>query len=1169
MPTLFARMDAGLEGNDVSLRLTTQVGNLTAVATTVADLINSPPQSIGDLLRSLQELPLPDVRVGGDLAATLSRLQQAVPTDLSSVTGTLTVGLEQLQTHVNNEILAALREAIEATLAIDRLAQTDVLCADAGGSGVGEAGENGASGNAGNGTGSGNGGSAGGSSGSGGPSSAPPTPAAIHQANAALDRLPSPLNVETFLAWLYQGTDIPARDAILPIPLPVVDDLRDPLDTLLTWWAMDAAQIRGHLADTLSHVEAFVRAGVDGALSPLVADLNRTAGSLQTTALTQVADGLTTRLGELRAAIAAGDLSGVGPTVAAMNALLDQYETVRSTLQADVLGELTTLTERLSLLPGDLEAGMGHVVSVLRPNGSLGQINELFASLPESPNTDETIAALEDRLTAFADWLQDLLDKIDLTAVQRAMETAAHGARSLVDGLDESLVTVTLEAQNLFSEVEALLNQVDTEAIARQVEAAIERFRSELIQQLTALFAPVRNVIGQEITTISQGVDAFDPEDIIEALRQAIQTLTGILQDPAVIAAVNEARDALNAVTRQLEALSFAPLTDQVIAAIEEVTEALRDMDTSKLDAALQIALQAALAVLPEDLMPITDPLLDEFGELIDRGPVPLLETVRLQPQRLLDQVRRFEPAALVGDALSQPYHALLAQMQAFQPSQLLAPVQQELEGLKDRLKANVNPGRALEPLEGPFDELMQAFDRLSPGELVRPLEEAMAGVINGLLDALPVDEVFGQIDAALKQMERVVGIGDGVVALLRRVRDLLEGFADAPGQLDAWLDSILDQVESVDTGSLQPLLTSLSQALDGTRAAALMGRLDEAVNPLLAALEGLNGQARLTVLIQAYRGVSRSALSALPDTPEKAAAIAVLDRFDPAQPAFGAPYRALAAWRQELAQARSALQATLADWDARYHGDGVLAGFRQPSVTGAQLRQWIEEALDPQFTRPVKALFALVEPVRLTIGPLVAQLESLVSLFKDRLANLLSGPNSLGAIRDTLQGLVQRLRDFNLSFLTEGLNELFAQVRGKLEAFGPARLRQVVEQAFNEMRNALDVSQVLPAAELAQLDADYMAVINKLKALDPTRLVVQVVQPEFEQAVPPLLEAFDLTPPLDALIERLQALEDELKAELDRVNDAFRAMRQAVPAMSLSLSLEVDVGISLGVSSS
>jgi hypothetical protein len=1158
MPTLFARIDTGLEGNDLSLRLATQVGNLTTVAATVASLTSNPPQGLSDLLRSLQELPLPDIQLGSELTTTLNQLQRIIPIDLSSITGALAIGFQQLQADIDHGALAVLQEAMGATLAIYQLMQTNMLCVDTGSSSAEGTGGNGAGEGNGNGLGSETGSSSGDET-----SSMPPMPAALHQANAALDLLPTPLNVETFLTWLHQGTNIPARDALLPIPLPVIDDLRDPLDTLLTWQTMEVTQIRDHFADTLSATEALIRSSVDGALNPLVADLGYMIGVLPMAALAQIADGLTARLGELRTAMTVGDLSGTGPTIAAMNALLDQYEAMRPSLQVNVLDKLMALTERLNLLPGDLEDGMGHVVATLQPNGSPGQIHELFASLPESPNMAEAITALEDSLTAFADWLQKLLKKIDLTAVQGAIETAAHEIRSLVDDLDESLVIVALEAQNLFGEIEALLNQVNVEVIARQIKVAIEHFRSTLIQQLMALFVPVREVIGQVIATISQGVDTFNPQDILESLRQALQALISVLQDPAVISTVDEIRDALDAVTRQLESLSFTPLTDQVVAAIEDVAEMLRGIDTSKLDAALQLALQAALALLPEDLTPITTPLLDEFGGLIEDGPVPLLEMVRLQPQRLLAQVRRFEPATLVGDMLSQPYDALLTQMQAFRPSQLFVPVQQELDHLKDRLRANVNPGHALGPLERPFEELIQVFDRLDPDELIRPLEEMLTGVIHEILEALPADESFDQINVALRQIRQVVNIGDGVVALLRRVRDLLNGFADAPGQVDAWLDSILDKVESVDTGSLQPALANLSQALEETRAAALIGHLDEVMIPLLAALNDLNGQARLTALIQAYRSVSRSALSALPDTPEKAAAITVLDRFDPVRPVFGAPYRALASWRQELIQARSTWQVTLADWDTRYHGNGLLASFHQSSVSSGQLRQWIGETLDLHFSRPVKALFSLAEPVRATIGALVTQMESLVTLLKGWLASLLLGPNSLGAIRDTLQGLIQRLRNFNLGFLTEGLNELFAQVREKLEAFSPAQLRQVIERTFHEMLDALDISQILPAADLAQLDAEYTTMISRLEALDPTQLVVQVVQPEFEQTVLPLLEAFNLTPLLGGLIKRLRALEDELRGELDRVNNAFRAMRQAMPAMNLSLSLEVDVGIS------
>ena len=48
------------------------------------------------------------------------------------------------------------------------------------------------------------------------------------------------------------------------------------------------------------------------------------------------------------------------------------------------------------------------------------------------------------------------------------------------------------------------------------------------------------------------------------------------------------------------------------------------------------------------------------------------------QPERLLVSVRRFEPGTLVGSALSGPFDALVAQMDAFKPSTLLAPVERQ-----------------------------------------------------------------------------------------------------------------------------------------------------------------------------------------------------------------------------------------------------------------------------------------------------------------------------------------------------------------------------------------------------------------------------------------------------------------------------------------------------------
>jgi hypothetical protein len=124
--------------------------------------------------------------------------------------------------------------------------------------------------------------------------------------------------------------------------------------------------------------------------------------------------------------------------------------------------------------------------------------------------------------------------------------------------------------------------------------------------------------------------------------------------------------------------------------------------------------------------------------------------------------------------------------------------------------------------------------------------------------------------------------------------------------------------------------------------------------------------------------------------------------------------------------------------------------------------------------------------------------------------------------------------------------------VRSKIAALDPANLAQAVAADFAALLDDLDLSQVLPDADVKQLDDDYKAVITKLSALDPKKLVVDVVQPVFDQDVKPLLDAFDLSKLLDAVVDKLHGLKDELKTELGKVNDAYKQLRAAIPQMSL-----------------
>jgi hypothetical protein len=1128
MPTIFERISSALATNDVAVRVTVQGGALTNLATTVAELIQHPPNELGDLRAALQALPLPHLAISSDFAQTLAALAGAIPTDLSPITGGLTDSLGALTGQLGG-LTEPLGEVLEVVLAIYAATQVDLFCTQT--SSPGSGGTEGA------------------------PSSAT-TPVPVQQLNSILDLFPQPLTLASLLDWLY----LVLRNLNLSespiVQVPILDDLRDPLVTLITWRnAMNTAELLGHLRQTLELLDNTIASSVDAVFTPIETALTAVHSQLPTATLSQVADDLAVHLGALRTAVLSSDLSTTAPAVAALNTLLDSYAVVQLTVQNNLALHFATLDDRLATLDIDLDDQIGRLVSLLQPESLLS-----FIPVPTASTLNVTgLGDLESWLNTLVDWLSELANRLDLTAIQGPLNTIAGTLQQAVDGLDAAMITVTLQVQSLFGEVEVLLNQVDPAALLNEVQAAIDAFHTTLAQQLQGLFAPVRDAISTVITQIGHGVESFAPADIVDALHDAIDKLTGVLKHPEVLAAMNAIRDAIEDTAQALEAVSFAPLTDQVIAEIDKLTAAFQALDTSQLSTPVQLSLQAALAILPSDLTPIADALSARLEQAIVTGPLSLLQTVQQQPQILLNQVRAFEPGTLLGSAISTPYHNLLAQMNAFKPSALLNLAATELETLKARLQASANPGQLLAPLVPLFTSLLSAFDQLRPETVTAPLQTALQEAIGVVVQALPIDATFAQLDAVLQAVEQATHLGTDTVSLLQRIVNTLSGLAHPRAQMDAWMDAVLTNVNNIDDASpLQPVFDAIDTALDKTTVAGLTGRFE--TSALQEALNALNPQTRLVKLIQAYNGVPRAQLAALPSSPEKTAMLAVLDRFNPVDAAFARPYQAATALHTALADAHTRLAALLLDWDSRYHEAGPLVALRHLQATPTNLRAWIGEALEDKAGRPIVAVLSLATPLAQVLGACVSKLQALVTTLTGKLTVLLQGPGSLDAIRTMIQALLDKLQHFNLDFLTQSLGEVFANLRSKLEALNPAALRGAIEAAFGAMLATLRLNLLIPAVQIAQLDTAYESIVDDLKALDPTQVVVQVVQPAFEAKILPLLDVFDPTQVLQALYDRLAGIEAELRAEIARVNEVYQKLRESIPSLNISIDVGVDL---------
>src|SRR5215218_1387788 len=242
MPTIFERITGALADNHVSVQVTVQGGALTSTASLISGLIEKPPGELGSLSAALQALPLPGLAISGKYAQALTGLAGAVL-----------------------EVVAAAYAATQA----DLLCTAKPAAPGGGADGVPPP--------------------ASGAGGSGGTAGAPAgitTPAPVQQLNGILDLFPQPLNLTSLLDWLYRilkGLDLSSFHIV---QVPILDDLRDPLVTLITWRnAMSTAELVGHLHDSLNLLENTVAGSVDTVLTPIETALAAVSAQLPTAPL--------------------------------------------------------------------------------------------------------------------------------------------------------------------------------------------------------------------------------------------------------------------------------------------------------------------------------------------------------------------------------------------------------------------------------------------------------------------------------------------------------------------------------------------------------------------------------------------------------------------------------------------------------------------------------------------------------------------------------------------------------------------------------------------------------------------------------------------------------------------------------------------------------------------
>jgi hypothetical protein len=844
------------------------------------------------------------------------------------------------------------------------------------------------------------------------------------------------------------------------------------------------------------------------------------------------------------------------------------FTTYRDILEALPLDEIPTVDDAVDQLAGVLNDFLARLTMVFSPEDLAERITGMSTRIQES-FAQSPLGQVRRILLEFIDKIRQAIEQVPTEQVQEAVEGMLRRVKQELDSLGITSIRASIE--QAFQDAQKFIDDNLNSGLLAQVEQGL----ADVLRQLQQIpFAEV----GEELTKAidSAGTVIQELEDNLAAGIEEIRTLLA-----------------------RLDELSFKPVADEVIEEINTLKAKLQSIRPDALSDAEKLAIQGGLALLRAvDLEGMINSQLKSGFAALGNELKGLINQIIAAWQDLRGRLGNFDPESVMG-----PLSALLDQVtgavQRLNGATLLAPLYELLESLRARLAA-LSPGALLRVLRAPYAQMMNVVERVNPDVWVAPLRMLYAEIdkllgyvdIRPLLDTLEEKEreLFAQARQAIVDGLDSVNLPAPLDTFYAQLKTVALALTDALfGDPEEGIRQVNVRIQ--DTVKLSTLFEPLDlvferllQALDGVPRDELISVMEglrtglgvgmRVIDPRNVLRQLREGQGKLADLSPAR------AAAAIPALPGLRASLAA--RLELAPPGNqGAAVSLLARFDLVLQPVRIDVESSrLLQLQASHERlvDTLRLKINSLEATGAEAAYTRLDAnlsrLLPTFLRQGEPL--TYEQIRAGLAELrpstkARRIDASLELFLSRLKPMES------AIEPAINGFFAMIKETALilhpGMLKDAVAGIYDTVREKLHVLDPDELAQSLRENLYEPLleplKALD-----PAVLEAQLDGLYQGVLTSLTGkakgfIDQVKGAVDQLLGQVRQAVAGVLAALkaeiavilkkleELLKSLDALVldelfGRLLRLIDNLELsfnqELDRVQNEFKAMLNAIP---------------------
>jgi hypothetical protein len=740
-----------------------------------------------------------------------------------------------------------------------------------------------------------------------------------------------------------------------------------------------------------------------------------------------------------------------------------------------------------------------------------------------------------------------------LTAVRRMIEavsgTLASAVRALRQLVDEVDLTAVADAVT-----RALQPVVDTlDAIEQAIDAA-----SEMLARVCANITTGLGKVADEVT------------DAAKQVREALGRVRGLLDDLHLADLTERLRTGLGSVSAGLASAQVTPYFDAAIEVIDTGADIIDAVPFTLLPTEVQQeVVDLGRPIKQLDLQSVEDVLRGELEDIRESLHADALHEIEDAFAAVLSFLASLDPEPPLAQLEAGPLQELRHTVEGIDPTSLLAPAQEALDGLRHLLDGVDLRATVLDPLADLFTPVLDALAELDPAQALRPVREALDGVRQAVLDALHLDAVTSAVTAFRDRAAAVLDRADPAALAALVDADVSARIAALPagppaGPFGALLAS-LGQAGGLDVTepSVGDALAWIAGREDG--AAAVRGRLNHVADQVAAVRDGVTSldPAPLTAAAAAQQRALAAALAVHAPTTRLRVALDPLLAGPPPGDLLG-----------PLAENRRRYLAAL-EVDARVAATMTASGRSEVTTAAsgvhvallpladipARVRELLDaldvtgrELADAQSVRElVTALYELAGPVRL-LPPLTQLLtvarEKLLALLDALLAPVL---DAVGEVRATVDAL-------DVQPVVDELTALHTQVTGEVQALAPENLLGgVLDAADGVVARLRGFDPLAPVADTAAAARE--AALRVLDTARPTVVFADVVT--LHHDVLALASGLDVAQLLRPVLDALDGIAAQLDDGFDRTGDALQRLQDAIPDQMQPSVL--DVGVSGG----